>query len=830
MDSKQLYEKQSNQYNPFFPIVRLEDIIDKITDKSIQWILNNYNHIYVEYSESREVTRNKVPQMLRRSGLWISYNNGKKNITEYYLGENTNVNNYVEWASDDNWKEFDELTIQDKSITYQHLSDALRELVAGGNTITNFPDEEDITSDGTVLSFKDREYDPNTFSGLGRVILRKNLKVIDGQPKNILTQGMIDKENTIYEIRYDFDLGGKEITIPEGCVLDFQGGSLSNGTIVGNDTILKSEPIIIFNNISVLGTWKLKNAYSEWFNCKNNNSIQKCLDVFSLCTLLNNKNYILYNNIIIDNTTLIGNNATIVYGGGSVIINSDCNINNLNIYITKDISVNGLTIATTKSITRSISIKNVSITFEKVRHNGEIGMILEDKNGKGIHNLRADNIIVRNADIGFKCDAYPFNTTVGWINSCSFNNCYASGVNTVLMLISNKINNISSQIVGNTFDINFQNNSSSNPTYKEVFIVNGGNITNNIISGYLWGLFPEWNKGSILGNVGVNTFINKYNDAIYCESSKTYFIGSIKKSSVGNINFNITIRDHLSNNTKYFITSNSDGHLIITPFSFKHRDSIKFLYKEFNDIIYLYATGIRTGYNSFKVDKAPFITIYPYLRAITEQDYLLSLIEIPLQKTIYDATLVTSPSASPLTRGMMLFSSVDKHPYWYDEVANKWIAYDGTYRPIYRSGHPNVKPTAEENNITKGFMFYDTVNKKALFYDDVWREYDGVLENTARNGITSLRPSEESIYSGFQFFDKTILKLIIWTGSKWINCLGDNPDDKDNGVFENKPISPRRGFAYFCTDRQTAEGGTNGIMIYHKGNNVWVDALGRVVN
>ena len=257
MDSKQLYEKQSNQYNPFFPIVRLEDIIDKITDKSIQWILNNYNHIYVEYSESREVTRDKVPQMLRRSGLWISYNNGKKNITEYYLGENTNVNNYLEWTSDDNWKEFDELIIQDKTITYQHLSDALRELVASGNTITNFPDEEDITSDGTVLSFKDREYDPHTFSGLGRVILRKNLKIVDKQYKNILTQEMINKENTIYEIRYDFDLGGKEIAVPEGCVLDFQGGSLNNGNIILDNTK-------ILPNLCILDEYIVGNIYGNF--------------------------------------------------------------------------------------------------------------------------------------------------------------------------------------------------------------------------------------------------------------------------------------------------------------------------------------------------------------------------------------------------------------------------------------------------------------------------------------------------------------------------------------------------------------------------------------
>lgn len=32
MDNKQLYEKQSNQYNSFFPIARLEGIIETISD------------------------------------------------------------------------------------------------------------------------------------------------------------------------------------------------------------------------------------------------------------------------------------------------------------------------------------------------------------------------------------------------------------------------------------------------------------------------------------------------------------------------------------------------------------------------------------------------------------------------------------------------------------------------------------------------------------------------------------------------------------------------------------------------------------------------------
>lgn len=59
-----------------------------------------------------------------------------------------------------------------------------------------------------------------------------------------------------------------------------------------------------------------------------------------------------------------------------------------------------------------------------------------------------------------------------------------------------------------------------------------------------------------------------------------------------------------------------------------------------------------------------------------------------------------------------------------------------------------------------------------------------------------------------------------------------NTTIKHSGTFAQKPssIDIYVGFAYFCTDRQTTEGATNGIIIYHKGNGVWVDALGRTVS
>lgn len=49
-------------------------------------------------------------------------------------------------------------------------------------------------------------------------------------------QQMFSKSNMIYKITKDIDLQGGTLTIPEGCTLDFQGGSFSNGTVIYSST------------------------------------------------------------------------------------------------------------------------------------------------------------------------------------------------------------------------------------------------------------------------------------------------------------------------------------------------------------------------------------------------------------------------------------------------------------------------------------------------------------------------------------------------------------------------------------------------------------------
>lgn len=128
-------------------------------------------------------------------------------------------------------------------------------------------DEEDLTVvsfDGNnVLKFKDKEYNSEISSGKGRVILRKTLQdyqegcTCHAEPSdNVINGTAFNKENTIYIIQYDFDLGGNEINIPRGCVLYFAGGSLNNGKIILNRT-----PIVGAMPLNEIGTATLDGTY-----------------------------------------------------------------------------------------------------------------------------------------------------------------------------------------------------------------------------------------------------------------------------------------------------------------------------------------------------------------------------------------------------------------------------------------------------------------------------------------------------------------------------------------------------------------------------------------
>lgn len=192
----------------------------------------------------------QVPEDIRTAGLKVSFlnNSGLVETWEFAGGAFENIEN---WKSNedkladirdeaiDKIKDAESDAISNFSsqrVTPDMLSESTKQFInaSGGGTINNLADDEDLVSVDkgeslSVLKFADRAYNPGIYVGMGYKILRRN--IIDG--KNILTQDMVNQPHTIYMIQYDFDLDGATITLPEGCMFDFQGGSISNGFLEG---------------------------------------------------------------------------------------------------------------------------------------------------------------------------------------------------------------------------------------------------------------------------------------------------------------------------------------------------------------------------------------------------------------------------------------------------------------------------------------------------------------------------------------------------------------------------------------------------------------------
>ena len=70
------------------------------------------------------------------------------------------------------------------------------------------------------------------------------------------------------------------ITIPENCILCFDGGSLKNGTVIGSGTFIDASLVKIFDtSIIIDGNWNIPESYPEWFG------VVKALNSSGLTTL-----------------------------------------------------------------------------------------------------------------------------------------------------------------------------------------------------------------------------------------------------------------------------------------------------------------------------------------------------------------------------------------------------------------------------------------------------------------------------------------------------------------------------------------------------------------
>lgn len=310
-------------------------------------------------------------------------------------------------------------------------------------------DPEDNKPLSDVLpNIKDKKYDSTKYSGMGRKYLKKNM--INGI--NVLEQDMISEANTIYIIQYDYDLQGQTITVPKNCVLQFEGGSFSNGSIVGNNTAIQASLTKIFGlDVEFTESWNVVEVYPEWFGAKGDGITD---DIIAIQTCINkmysmNKNKISFKNlatyvisypIIIDKQriNIDGNRATIFKNtntpanvgfkacitGGDVNCNVDAVILSVDNFVLSEI--NNITLKHSNTDT-GIGLFLLNSQKSKIEHlyvkNVNIGIQI-----KNAFVTTFSSVLVETCKKGFFFDNTREEGLGACGTTCKLSNCYVIGV------------------------------------------------------------------------------------------------------------------------------------------------------------------------------------------------------------------------------------------------------------------------------------------------------------------------------------------------------------------------------------------------------------------
>lgn len=800
--------------------------------------------------------------------------------------------------------------------------------------INNNPDDEDIiVDDNDKLKFADKSYDAAQFSGLGRKYLRRNIQ----QGKNVLTQDMINQENTIYIIQYDYDLNSAEITIPANCTLQFEGGSLSNGKLNSNDSIINSKKEIIFKNIDISSLKIRGNCYSNWFyNIENDNillnNVLNCgaqyielkKDIYNISTkILLNEQYelpdfgsgiilddykshinfnnsifklvptndshfsIMYitnsNNLLIENLNIIGDKKEHLINTGQwsygIGITYDC----------KDITIknNNISECYGDCICIENNIKN-SDNYKRAENikiiNNYLGNCLRNNisciGGKNI--LIQNNIITRidSAPNSTDCNAQLFidiESNYSYQNQDNIqilnNYCYCNklGVhdcsggisvrnisyNNDIIIADNKLFNCwyyGINVGSLNIDANIQifNNYIDNIEKDSIIIHENISpyISNNIINRGSIGKYNEKTKvnNSSFTNIkeGIITtkgiFINCYfknsiiNNKLLFDNSELYdckFI-NIKNENVDTIDLGycIALTDSILSNIDFI---NCSGYCILNQYGGNSNFSnIKF-YNCKNKIATYYNTiGKNININNIEFINCERYNILCLKRDDAERQIFINnvIIKDSIEDTTKQTRYISICDGQTLPINNFIVSNIIIYPSNYYKQINS-----GDYIIIGKSAKCNnfIITNAEDKQKESFYNIFNDIEANEIYFNGEKIIGSSLIVSSLNNKLFSKNIVTPKFYKE----NNNTYRIPIWNISqdgntaKWINALGNPADAKNIGTFSEKPLSSTgipNGFAYFCTDKQTTEGQSNGIMIYHKGSDVWVDALGRTIS
>lgn len=711
------------------------------------------------------------------------------------------------------------------------------------------PDEEDLTvskpdkNGNAIVSLKDRVYDESNFSGKGYKILRKNIQTIDGVRKNILTQNMINKPNTIYEIRYDFTLK-EDITIPTNCVLKFEDGSLSNGTILLNDCSIDGN-INCLINVILLG--KGSNSYinSNWFKFNNSDDFDAQQYIQSIFNLAANKTSTIdFNNekfYLRDNNSINNNNYNKSYNGGIFIYSnttvnlyntefhslskSQIDVGNLMFTFYQDnITINGGIFFGNADTAIKYSDRHHGITIIGGKHIYVYNSILQNFNGDGIMVSRLNSGPYTHKE---ECEDVLLQNIKSYYNS-------RMGI-TVICGTGIVIDNCDIQHTGYYFPEKSNPGAAIDIEPNEI-----ENMENIPIKARISNCFCKNNKIGIstgamaTQNIELVRHIEIYNNIIYgkCffEPTNLYMFNNNFYEGIIYFRPLIAIINNNTFDVERLVLSKHSNFLEDAIHNIKLLNSIihtndsnltENTNKNINiDIINCEFTNGYINYNkenaNIKIDKCTFIrnnyltldNVYIYNSSLKCKGLIVDLVYFYTSNIVFDIPDNPQTYINSYNNNMNL--------YCYDTFIKANEFSNALYSLVHNETY-NVSAYFEKC-ILIGRIINTTLNQAAL------DTYSKKLRDIYYNDNSNVYTNKLSITSGVVSYYKDNIGFVKYNGIS-LNA-------KESGTFSKKPSSDTgiyEGYPYFCTDKKSPESNKAGIIIYYKGNNIWVDSLGRTV-
>lgn len=640
---------------------------------------------------------------------------------------------------------------------------------------------------------------PSSFSAVGTGALCSVEDYSKIELRNLLTAVMLSEANTIYEIRYDFDLDGEELVIPINCTLQFNGGKLCNGTLQGANTEISASIYHIFYNISFKGSFKEDCSYPEWFGAKGDLIIGTNNDANALVNIETATNDTAAFQKSIDFSDKIV--ATSNYKVTSIEVpnNKDLCFNHIagNIEISGSKNkLSGLGIHGEKPLVLGKGVGNfcsnneidVRYIYNTLRTEGDC--VLLDGSYNMVMNNIFKNVQTNRGAYGYRMIAGKGNykeefgnKLIGCCNQNILMCCVSTNARKSAILMQNDdISNTSGACMNGGRYFNFDPETS----YK-VLVMKG-----SVLHHHFYGLRLNEFSGSYKKD-------NQFND----NSLEGTFVGK------GIICFDEKINDITFDNTFCF-----------DNFSYIGEENAKFYGINWG-VIKIGGLTTKTGSFIFGNSKVGYkdnnVRICPNETLKINKVNVASDGEIMNDGNINPSlNFFYSTNSTSLKDRKKITINLNSYGYWgindlyFQALENKFppiLVYKGTefkftntiqpYERLYHVRFDNLggvtimksdctsKSVAKLQNIDSGIsdnrryaetsLYYDSQTREIIYYAGVelnWITTDGISTNAKKTGMTKDRPTSNLIKIGFLFKNTETNKWEIFNGSSWENLDG----------------------------------------------------------